>query len=262
MNPVLTDSPTHHHGDVAGINMVYPGTFAVHFRRKNAPGPAKHKRLSEVALVKEKCPGYHGNPALVPPVNDAPVNTVEDGARRKETGGHRRGVRTRRTEAEHIRIEDRPGTFPGSENVTIDTDNSGYRTAIRIERRRAVVRLRLEAKQRFIVKPNDPGIVMKHTLQKTVVARHRFCGCPDIGAEEVVNRLLRRRVGRSPGRRVRPVCVVDPRREDLVLAVLAPCLRNHLQLDVGRLGRQPRAAPRGRDLRSRVVGANGVELVS
>ena len=144
--------------------------------------------------------------------------------------GHLRRGGVGRAEAQHVRVEDRPGAQARADDVAVHADDAGDGAAVGIERRGRVVGLHLEAQERLPVERDDAGVVVEDRAQEPAPAGEPLGGRADVRLEQRVDRLL-------PA----ALAVADRRVEDLVLAVLRPGLGDHLQLDVGH--RAARAAP-------------------
>jgi hypothetical protein len=167
----------------------------------------------------------------------------------------------------HVGEELRPA--PGAERVAVDADDPRDGAAVRIERRRRVVRLDLVDEVVPLVEGDDPGVVVEDADEP---------GAPLAIADRAVDRLrraldVRREEGPDRLRRTPRLLVGDGGVEDLVLAVLAPRLGEALDLDVGRypprnpevvadrphLGERQREQALLRQLDERLVGPRQVD---
>ena len=67
-----------------------------------------------------------------------------------------------RREAEHVGVQNRLGAEPGAEAVADDSADAGRRAAVRLQRRRVIVRLDLEADAVLLIELDHAGVVVEH----------------------------------------------------------------------------------------------------
>ena len=135
-------------------------------RGEDAAGTAEDERLAGVALVEEEGAGGGRDAALVAAVDDPAMHPVEHDARVQQPFGKLVGRRLRIAEAEDVGVEDRTRALAGAEDVAVHADDTGDRAAVGVERRGAVVRLGLEAEQRFVVEGDHAGVVVEDALHE------------------------------------------------------------------------------------------------
>ena len=249
VDAVLADASADHDRQIAGPHASLPGWLAGHLGRQHAPGSAEHQRLADEARVEQEGAGHHRDPRLIAAVDDAAMDAGQHPPRMHELGGHLplRSVRWRETE--DVGVEDRLGAAAGADDVAVHPDDAGDRSAVGIQRGRRVVRLRLEAQQRPVIEPDHPGIVAENRLQEPGTVVQLRGRTTDIGVEQGHDTL-------GPA----VLAVIDDGVEDLVLAVLGPGLRQHLELHVGERLADPAFAPARAKLGIGRVGADGGKL--
>ena len=230
VNAVAPDAPAHHHRAVAGARLGLPRGGTVQVRGQDAAGAAEHQRFAHETLVEQHRTGHRRDAGLVAAVDDAAMHALQHRTRRQQAARH--VAQARRCEAQHVGVENGTRTAPGADDVAVDADDTGDGAAVRIERGRRVVGLRLEAQQRFGVELDDPGIVVEHRTQEAVAWIDLAGGGADTAVEQGAD-------GLDPA----VLAVFDGGVEDLVLAVLGPGLGEHLQLDIGGGVTEPGLAP-------------------
>jgi hypothetical protein len=138
--------------------------------------------------------------------------------------------RVGRGKAEHVGVADRSGAHARAHRVADHAPDAGVGPAVRLQGRGVVVRLDLEHDVVLVVEPDHPGVVLEHAHAPIPLARlvaDMFGGRENRLAEHVLEMPLARRVA-----------IVNPPGKRLVATVLAPGLRDRLQLDIGRVAIQ------------------------
>ena len=161
------------------------------------------------------------------------------------------GLHGRLAEAEHVRIEDGPGAEARAEDVAVHADDAGDRPAVGVQGRGRVVRLGLDADEILVVEIDDAGVVMEDRPEVRPSGLEVFRGSLDISGEERVDDFLGAAF----------LAVTDTGREDLVLAVLAPGLGDHLEFDVRGFGREALGGPSLPGRLAAVIVPDGAHLV-
>ena len=240
VDPVLPDASADHHDPVAGGRLLDVRGTPRRLDRHPADRAAVDQRLAEVPLVEVLPAARVRHARLVAAVDHAGVDAVADAARMEQPRGKRAFV-VRRAEAVAPDVREQLGAEAGAERIAVHADDAGDRPAVRIQGRRAVVRLDLVDEVVALGRGDDAGVVVEDGdepaaallgLEPLVDHPRRAA---DAGLEQRVDHL----------RRAPRLGVGDPRVHDLVLAVLAPCLGERLQLDVGRRAAEARRlAPR------------------
>src|SRR5690606_22214195 len=132
-----------------------------------------------------------------------------------------------RAETEDIRVDDRLGAEPGSERVAEHSSDAGARAAVWLDGRRVVVRLDLEGEPPRVIERDHSGVVAKDGEAEVAV------GTKNQGLRRARDRVAKQ-VLESDDLSIGTL-VLDGRRQRLVAAVLAPGLRDRLELDVERV---------------------------
>ena len=118
--------------------------------------------------------------------------------------------------AEAQDVGDRDRAVRRSHHIADHPADTGVRSTKRLDRRGMVVRLGLDGQRRAFRERHDAGVADEGTAQERRIDRDRR-----------VAQLVHQRLDGLP------VAVADESPERLVRTVLAPCLRQRLQLDVG-----------------------------
>src|SRR5262249_3082231 len=130
----------------------------------------------------------------------------------------------RRADEERVGVRDRARAAPGPEHVADHTADPGARAAVGVGRARVVVGLDLDGEGEALVEGHDPGVVLEHAHAPG--PRELVRGARDRALQQVVDAARHAAAGRRE---------LDQAGERLVLAVLAPGLRQGLELARARL---------------------------
>ena len=135
-------------------------------------------------------------------------------------------------ETEHIGVDDRLGSKPSTEGIPQDSPDSRTGTTVGLNSRRMVMGFHLEGDAVLIIEGHDPCIVFKYRqAEGSLLLFHQFlCRTGNRVLEKVFeNDLLS----------TRPL-MLDPGGQGLMATMLAPGLRQGLQLNIG--SRTPHAS--------------------
>ena len=221
MDAVAAGAAAGHHDEVARLHRGIGVT-----PRHDADGAAEHQRIADVARVERDGAGDRGDAHPIAVVADAGGHAGEQPPGMDHAGWDvgRRGVG--RGDAEHVEVGDRLGAEAGAEHVADHAAEAGRRAAVGLDRRGMVVGLDLHADVVVAVEPHHARVVLEHAhtpVARTERVADRLRGGEHRLLEEVV-------VAGRPG----GADVIDAAGERLVAAVLAPGLRDRLQLDLER----------------------------
>ncbi len=226
VDTVASGSAADHHDEVAGA-----GLFVAALDGNQADRAAVNERIAEVARIEANGAVDGGNADAVAVIADAGHHPLHDLFRMQHPGrqGFRR--RVRRREAKHVRVADRLGPQAGPQRIAYDAAQPGVGTAVRLEGRRMIVRLDLEAHVVAVIEADDAGVILEDADAPVVGAEPAadFLGRPEDGfLEQVVDPPC---FGVRPGE-------INRAFQGLMRAVLRPGLGEGFQLDVGGLAAQ------------------------
>ena len=122
-------------------------------------------------LIIPNGPVHRRNPHLVAIITDTAYYTLHDAFRMQRPGRKifKRIIRLGKTE--NIRITNRLGTKPRAQSVANNTAHARIGATKRLKRRRMIMRLDLETNIVFIIKGNNPCIIVKHGNTPGLVQR-------------------------------------------------------------------------------------------
>ena len=216
VDPVASGSSSQGDDPVAGLNLL-EGLAA----RQDADGAAEDQGIGEVARIHGQGPVDRGDPhpiAVVPHPGD---DALEDALGVEYAGGKLVGREVGRRHAEDVGVADGLGPQAGPQGIADHAADARVRAAVRVDRGGVVVRLHLEADIEFVVEADHAGVVGEDADQPVEI--QGLGGGEDGLLEQVVDR---------------PPLELDLALERLVRAVLAPGLRQGLELAVGRVASQ------------------------
>ena len=216
--------------------------------RHQAHHAAVHQRIAHVARIEPHRPVQGWNAHAVAVVAHALHHLPKDARGLQATLGH---LHVGRRNAEHVGGGDGLGGKAGAHHVSNASTNAGGRTTIGLDRARVVVRLHLDAHGVRFVEGDHARVVHEHAQAPVDGARlrriHQLMRC---GGHSVLQQVVhhqriavtrmarsdtRARKQRWRARRKALFGVAHAALQRLVNAVLAPGLRDGLQLDLARL---------------------------
>src|SRR5262249_43142982 len=150
VNPVFPNPATDHADPVAFPNDLLLAGPARDRARQEAAGTTVDQGLAEIALVEDQRAIDGRDATLVAPVLDPAAHAVQDATGMKQP--FRQLLRViKRGHAEHVSVENGLGPQAAAQDVAIDAHDAGQRATVRIERRRTVMGLDLDAERVLIV---------------------------------------------------------------------------------------------------------------
>ena len=172
--------------------------------------------------------------ALVAAVLHAAMHPAQYAARMQQALGDIPVVEGR-GEAKHVRVEDALAAHARAEDVAVHADDARHRAAVGVERGGAVVRLRLQREEPFVVELHDARVVVEDAHEPIDLLADLVRRPLHVALEEPID---------DAGLAVL-VGVFHLCGKDFVLAVLRPGLRDAFELDIGRIrGQAQRRAVR------------------
>ena len=113
--------------------------------RDQADRAAVNQRIAQVALIEADGAVDGGNAHAVAVIAHAGDDALHHLERVQHARRQRLRRRVRRREAEHIGVADRLRSQAGAERIADDAAQAGVGAAVRLDRRRVIVRFHLEA---------------------------------------------------------------------------------------------------------------------
>ena len=225
MDAIFSNPSAHHHDKVAGLRFLLKEFPSLMFPWHHADRAGKNERLACVPVIEPAEALRRRDTRAVTPHTYTPHDTVED------LPGGQDGACTvpapvqlrvccRVADAEPVDIDTGLCTEAKADRVPIHTDNPGERPAERVKGGGRVVGLDLVGHEILVVENDRAGVVGKDRNADVAVPFLRpdlVCRCLDAGLVQAFWEI-----------------VIHSRREDRVLAVLAPCLGKGFDLDVSR----------------------------
>ena len=123
---------------------------------------AEHKRIGHIPLVEIDRPVNSRDTHPVSIITHPADNTFHNALRMQNALRNILKLRIGRRKTEHIGIRDGFGTEPRSHRVTDNPADTGRRTAVRVQRRRMIMRFDLKANRGIVGIFDDPRIVDKN----------------------------------------------------------------------------------------------------
>ena len=212
MDPVAAGPAAEGDDLVAGVGLLLGAGG-----REDADVADVDERVADEVLVEVNAAVDRRDAHRVAVVADPRHDPVHDRQRVQAALRQRVGVQVGRREAEHVGVGDRPRGEAGAEHVPDDAADARAGASERLDRRRSVVGLHLDADRVRVVELDDARVVDEHRHAEVPIERPGDVG--DRGLEQVVDRAAFEAHGAG---------------QRLVLAVLAPGLGERLQLQARR----------------------------
>ena len=222
MYSIATRSAADRNDQIAGVRLFLD---LIHGNDSNVS--TINKRVAQVAIIEidSSIDGWYSHPISV--IANAGDHACHHATRMQNSWWKFARWIVGRCKTKYIRAAYGFGPKSRAERIAYYTTQARIRTTIRFDRRRMIVRLDFENHMIFVVELDDPSVVFEHT--DTPIVRSQQFADLDRGSK---NRFFQHAL-EMPCSVFVPI--LDLATQGFVTAMLAPCLSDGFQFDIGRV---------------------------